>query len=291
MKRNDIVMTPELQGFLEFDLGHMQEQKFTKKVLDIPYCQSGLTLDIYYPHQGKDSYPVFLIVYGGGWVSGFKRSKFVEPMLKPLDYGYACVVAEYTLALDAAFPQAILDLKNAIGWIQNKGSEYKLNPADITVWGESAGSHLALEAVILPDDKYASEYEVSPVQNLVVFYPPVDITTMDEQMKQNFPDVPSFYRPDSVFGIFLGPGFYDPQVIYDSNPIHYLKDPLPRIWIQHGQSDNMVPWQQSLQLSQAILNKVPKAKIHYEITEGKVHTDPWFFGKENLERILAFINE
>lgn len=85
MKRTDIVMTEELKSFLAFDLGHMNEDAFPNKRTDIPYCDDPeLLMDIYYPEEKKDTYPVFLIVFGGGWISGFRRSRFVEYMLKPL---------------------------------------------------------------------------------------------------------------------------------------------------------------------------------------------------------------
>ena len=52
MKRTDIVMTEELKNFLAFDLGHMNEEAFTNKITDIPYCDDPeLLMDIYYPEE------------------------------------------------------------------------------------------------------------------------------------------------------------------------------------------------------------------------------------------------
>ena len=76
MRRTDIEMTERLKSFLDFDLGHMDESKFNNKVLDVNYYKD-VNLDIYYPDDKQDKYPVFLIIYGGGWISGFKRDKFV----------------------------------------------------------------------------------------------------------------------------------------------------------------------------------------------------------------------
>ena len=35
--RKDIKMTPKLESFLNFDLGHMCEENFNNKILDINY--------------------------------------------------------------------------------------------------------------------------------------------------------------------------------------------------------------------------------------------------------------
>ena len=56
MKRTDIKMTPFLESFLSFDLGHMNENKFTNKIKDINYYDD-LKLDIYYPNNKNFVYP------------------------------------------------------------------------------------------------------------------------------------------------------------------------------------------------------------------------------------------
>ncbi|MGN1344209.1 MAG: alpha/beta hydrolase fold domain-containing protein [Traorella sp.] len=282
MKRNDIKMTPKLIDFLSFDLGHMNEENFKDKMKDIPYYQD-LKLDIYYPATKKDTYPVFLIVYGGGWVSGFKTDKFVEPMLQPLDHGYVCIVADYTLALDETFPRSIIDIKMALHWIHEHANEYHLDDSNITLWGESAGAHLALEAALMPNE-YLNLKVNTNVKNLVIFYPFVNAFTIDNYESSMGKSIDE----NSVFGIYLGKGIHDKKILQLASPIHFLHEHMPSLWLQHGLADQILPFQQSLEIIEK-MKQYPNIKFHYELCENKGHTDPYFFTKENVNRIISFI--
>lgn len=281
MKRNDIKMTPLLESFLSFDLGHMNEDKFTNKIKDIPYYDD-LKLDIYYPNELKDKYPVFLIVYGGGWVSGFKTDKFVEDMLKPLEYGYACVVCDYTLALDAQFPKAVIDLKYAVDFIHKNCKQYHFDEDDITIWGESAGGHLALLTGLLPNECLDINVN-SKVRNMVIFYPVTNAFTIDDYESS----LGKSLQEDSVFGIFMGSNLHNKDVLKMASPVYYIHEDMPSLWLQHGLNDQLVPYQQSLELSELV--KKLNIKFYYELKEDKVHTDPYFFSDENIRRIIDFI--
>lgn len=292
MKRTDIIMTDSLKQFLSFDLGQMNEDKFTNKLTNISYStNSDLKLDIYFPEQKKENRPVILVVYGGGWASGFKTDKFVEPMLKPLQYGYVCVVADYTLSLDGMYPQAVIDLKNALGWIQDHAVQYHLDCDDITIWGESAGAHLALEAGLLPNDLFHLQYPTMPrVKNIVAFYPLVDFTQANQQAIENG-NPNDMGGPESMFGLFLGTGYHDEKIRWMCNPTHYISETMPRLFLQHGKNDALVPYQQSVNLIQAIDQLEKSPDYYFEIVEGKIHTDPYFFTDENVGKMINFLEK
>lgn len=125
----------------------------------------------------------FLIVFGGGWISGFRRSRFVEYMLKPLQMGYACAVAQYTLSLDDTFPRPVIDLKKAVDYLHTHAQELLLDTDNLTLWGESAGGHLALETALLPNERLGLTGLNTAVKNLVIFYPITDCDTIDRYVK------------------------------------------------------------------------------------------------------------
>lgn len=291
MKRNDIVLTDELKSFLSFDLGHLNEDRFTRKGCDIQYSHNpDLKLDVYYPEEEKDRYPVFLIVFGGGWVSGFKRTRFVEWMLKPLEYGYACVVADYTLALDGLFPQPVIDLKNAVGWIKEHAAEYHFDIEDITLWGESAGGHLGLECALLPDALFQLDTaESSRVKNLVIFYPATDVLSIDHQGDPSQSVTGTLLRPQSIFGLLMGDQLKSEAALKLASPVFHVNPDMPRLWLQHGSADDLVPPAQSEELAEVVRRKCPQLPFFFETAEGKGHTDPWFFSDENVARIMEFI--
>lgn len=283
MKRTDIKMTPFLENFLNFDLGHMNEERFINKIKDINYVDD-LNLDIYYPDIQKEQYPVFLIIYGGGWASGFKTDKFVEPMLKPLEYGYACVVADYTLSLDAQFPKAVIDLKYAIDFIHKNKDKYHFDDENITVWGESAGGHLGLECCLLPNECLNINVN-SKVKNMVIFYPPTNALTIDNYTSSMGKNL----HEESVFGIFMGSHLHDEEYLKMASPINYVHEGMPNLWLQHGLNDQLVPYQQSLELIEKV--KDFNIKFYYELKEEKVHTDPYFFSDNNVKRMIDFIEK
>ncbi|MCF0115887.1 MAG: alpha/beta hydrolase [Erysipelotrichaceae bacterium] len=284
MRRKDIVMTDNIKSFLAFDLGHMDESKFSNVIKDIVYSDDpDLKCDIYYPEEKKDVYPVFLIVYGGGWISGFKCSAFVEPMLKPLNHGYCCIVLDYTMSLDEAFPRSVVDIKKGIDFIHTHKDEYHLDDTNISIWGESAGAHLALEACLLPNKEVGVELN-NEVKNMVIMYPLVNIETADDHpevvtMKHN--------EEDSMFSIYLGPNRLAERVRYLASPIHFINEDMPNLWLQHGSADALLPYQQTIEVEEKV--KDFPIKKHIEIVEGKGHTDPYFFTDENVARIIEFI--
>ena len=289
MKRTDIVMTEELKSFLAFDLGHMKEDAFPNKRTDIPYCDDPeLLMDIYYPEEKKDTYPVFLIVFGGGWISGFRRSRFVEYMLKPLQMGYACAVAQYTLSLDDTFPRPVIDLKKAVDYLHTHAQELLLDTDNLTLWGESAGGHLALETALLPNERLGLTGLNTAVKNLVIFYPITDCDTIDRYVKT---EKDRHLRPDSVMGIFLSSGLNDPQTLDLASPAHWIHPGMPRLWLQHGTADRLVTPHQSVELAEKMRRKCPDVPFFFELKEGKEHADPYFFSMENVKRFIRFIEE
>jgi dipeptidyl aminopeptidase/acylaminoacyl peptidase len=59
--------------------------------------------------------------------------------------------------------------------------------------------------------------------------------------------------------------------------------------IQHGKMDNAVPFQQSVQLAEAIAARVGGDRYELDLVEEAGHADPLFESDENLERVFEFI--
>lgn len=66
---------------------------------------------------------------------------------------------------------------------------------------------------------------------------------------------------------------------------------MPRLWLQHGDQDTLVPYLQSEELARAMEARCPAVPLHYECAPGLAHTDPWFFTDENLRRVFRFLEE
>jgi alpha-L-fucosidase 2 len=98
---------------------------------DVPYSNPGgvtLRLDASIP-EGDGPFPAAIVVHGGGWVRGDKRTE-VEPLFKPLsDAGIAWFSIDYRLAANALqFGSAIGDVEDAIRFVKAHAAEYRIDP-------------------------------------------------------------------------------------------------------------------------------------------------------------------
>jgi len=286
MKRTDIEMTSYLKSFLSFDLGHLDEHECPERTTEIAYVP-GLKADLYVPKDGKSVHPLIIVIFGGGWVSGFRRDRFVQPMLKPVRLGYAVAVPDYTLALDAAFPQALLDIKRCIQYFRRHAEEYGIDPARIALWGESAGGHLALEAGLVGQDELSVGGD-DQVQSVIALYPLTDpLSESNQAAALQFEE--DSCGSDSVFSIFMGDGFHDERMMRLASPVCHLNDSMPRIILQHGTADRMVPYLQSTEFMDRAREMGLEDRVTLELAEGKGHTDPWFFTDENVAHLMEKI--
>jgi acetyl esterase len=87
---------------------------------DIEFAKPGgvsLTLDAYVP-EGKGPFPTIIIVHGGGWENGTKRT-YVTPWFKPLsEAGFAWFTINYRLSPQYKFPAATDDVAEAVRWVR-----------------------------------------------------------------------------------------------------------------------------------------------------------------------------
>jgi len=125
-------------------------------IRDIAYGDGGRRnhLDLYRPVRRDKPLPVVLQIHGGGWTIGDKREQAGPLMNLLAANGWACVAANYRLSPAATFPDHLIDVKRAIGWIRRCGPEYGLDPAFIAVTGGSAGGHLSALAALTGNDPW-----------------------------------------------------------------------------------------------------------------------------------------
>ena len=106
-----------------------------------PYGKRELKLNIYRPLKPR-KLPVVLMIHGGGWSSGSPRMQ--QSLAVSLSrQGFATVVAEYRLSLEAIYPAAVDDMSDVVLWIYKHAREYGFDRKRIAVEGCSAGGQLA----------------------------------------------------------------------------------------------------------------------------------------------------
>ena len=249
--------------------------------------------DIYLP-EGVEKAPVIILVHGGGFMFGDQGMDVIQPVIaKALENGYAVVSVDYRKSGEAVFPAALGDVKAAVRFVKAHAMEYGFDPEHIAIWGESAGAYLALMTALTPGvaelDADVTDYaEISSdVTALVSFYAPVEWYTMYEEAG----------KPDSAANSFeskfLGQDIMaDRETTYKTYWETY-SDQLPTnlmAWIQAGDSDQKVPYTQSVNFAQRLANYIPAENIQHSIIAGADHEDDLFYNDENLNAVFAWLD-
>jgi acetyl esterase/lipase len=170
--------------------------------------------------------------------------------------GYAVASVEYRLSGEAVFPAQIHDIKAAVRWLRAHAQEYNLDPKRFGAWGGSAGGHLVAllgttSDVTALEGAEGNNDTSSSVQAVCDFYGPSNLITAD-QNKQG----------DRAVRQLLG---FSPSTnqsaAMDASPIKYVSSKSPPFLLVHGDSDQLVPVEQSKDLYKSLLSAGVQAKL------------------------------
>lgn len=260
-----------------------------------------LTMDIYTPETDKDEYPVFIIFHGGGWLANDKSimDDMSEYIVKNGDY-VVCNV-NYRLLKDqnntVTMDKIVEDAFGAVLWIKENIRNYKGNPYQVAVSGDSAGGHLAAMVVnsgtmldetglfqgqlgfkptYMPTGiRDIIENDMMEVQAAVLNYAALDIYELAKQgyeYNQNIFWQGAGVQPRGIFGndysIEGNPDYYKAV-----SPIHNIPDKkdrkLPPQLLTVGTEDDLI----APELIQEYTNILEKAghPVEYWEHEGRPH--------------------
>ncbi len=114
-----------------------------------------LTVNIWAPPQGETLRPVMVFVHGGGFVAGSVNAALYDGTAFARD-GVVLVTVNYRLGVpgflhlsDAPDNRGLLDVQAALGWVRDNIAGFGGDPANVTLFGQSAGAMLV--AGILAD--------------------------------------------------------------------------------------------------------------------------------------------
>lgn len=100
-----------------------------------------LHLDAYF-YNKKKANPAVILIHGGGWRSGNKSQMQILAQ-EIASKGYSCFPVEYRLSLEAKYPEAVYDVKNAIKFVKDNAKKFNVDPNKIAVLGCSSGGQMA----------------------------------------------------------------------------------------------------------------------------------------------------
>lgn len=119
-------------------------------------------LDVFYPRAIQEPLPTVVWVHGGGWVSGDKDN--VDNYLKILaSYGFTTVGVDYTIAPEAQYPHPLVQLNDALNYIEQNAERLHIDSRQLILAGDSAGSQIVAQmATMITSRSYSQEVGIQP---------------------------------------------------------------------------------------------------------------------------------
>ena len=248
-------------------------------------------LDIYVPKSGARNAPVLFQIHGGGWTISQKGHQALPLMLQLARAGWVCVAANYRLSPKATWPDHLVDLKRALGWIRENIAEYGGDPDTVAVTGGSAGGHLsAMMALTANDPEYQPGFEDvdTSVTAAVPFYGVYD-----------FSDAYGLHLHDGM------PLFLENLVMKSSlethreewqkaSPMHRITPDAPPFFVIHGTHDSLTPIEEARHFVE-LMRKTSQQPVCFAEIPGAQHAFETFYSLRTehvvrgVERFLAWI--
>ena len=197
-------------------------------------------LDIYAPPGASGDAPVMVYVHGGAWVIGDKREQGRPMMFELVARGWVCVAINYRLSPAATWPDHIVDVLSAIGWVRGHIADYGGDPSFIAVAGGSAGGHLAaLAALAAGDPAFQPGFEEvdASVDACIPIYGVLDMTADRATSGKHGPGL-RILLEHRVFKKKLREHRAEFEA---ASPLRRVHPDAPPFLVLHGTNDTLVP--------------------------------------------------
>ncbi len=242
-------------------------------------------LDLCYPINASTPRPGVILIHGGGWTGGDKRTNdtFCSSLASQ---GFVAAAINYRLTPRYLWPAQLIDAQLAVRWLRAKASFIHLNPQRLCAFGTSAGAHLSILLGTLPTIHAGDEAGIlaneSPAVSCVVDeFGPTDLSQMLSTPYQRSLVLPLMHN--------LTPQA-DPALYRDASPLFAVTSHSAAMLIVQGTQDTVVPQSQSLSLQQKLqAAHVPVKYISYKGEHGLSGIDQE--QKDAIQaQVVAFLN-
>lgn len=178
-------------------------------------------------------------------------------------------------------PWPVHDTKAAVRFLHANASTYKINPDKLASCGVAK-----LEGADLGNASQSSRVIAS-----VDWFGPINFSTMDaEAQALGFTiSTNSATSPESSYiGATVSTS---PELVTKANPATYISSDDAAFFIQHGSVDKNVPYTQSVNFHQALVNVKGASLASYDLISGAGHGTSEFFTTANLEKVFIFLDK
>lgn len=234
-------------------------------------------------------YPLIVFVQGSAWT--FPDVYTQMPQLCSFARsGYVVATVTHRNSLEGhPFPGFLQDVKTAVRYLRKNADFYGIDSERVGIWGTSSGGNTALFTGLTPDDARfkTEEYkEYSDRVKLVVdCFGPSDLRTMLGDGSRMNTEVTAIFK-----GLAGGDMNDIPAKLELMSPVLYMKEKeaYPPFLLLHGDADEMVPYNQSLDMFHKLIDAGAEASMVR--VEGAPHEDS-FWSEELLGIIKEFIDK
>ena len=203
--------------------------------------------DLYLPTTPDARRAAVVIIHGGGWVSGSRHAAdYFANVLASM--GVVVLNIDYRLAdkslPDTRWPAQLVDSQLAVRFLRAHAADYSIDPKRLGAVGDSAGAQLAVFLgelpTIVPGDEAGLYPKQAPnVKAVVDQFGPMDLPSMGNY---------GIGSIDAMFGTPTPP----PGDLLSASPIPSVTAKTAPVYIVHGESDQVVPFDNSKQLVDAL---------------------------------------
>ncbi|HWB61739.1 MAG TPA: alpha/beta hydrolase [Chthoniobacteraceae bacterium] len=252
---------------------------------DVPYgavAGRKLLLDLALPKKRDPGAPLpsFVYMHGGAWESGSKADG-VPAVCYYAAHGFAAASIDYRLSGEAQFPAALEDCKCAVRFLRAHAGEYGIDPRRIGAMGASSGGHLAAMVGLTPAGKFEGDGGWGGFSSAVCAV--CDLFGVHDFLRM--PAKPG-QRESSAAVRFLGG---TPERYIEASPLNHVHTAAPPFLFIHGDSDPVVPLQQSELMHKALKKAGARSALH--VVKGAAHGSRNVITPEVREVILGFLRE
>ena len=189
-----------------------------------------------------------IVIHGGGWSGGAKADAWPIYCLPYLERGFVVANVEYRLAQAAAAPAAVNDVLRASQWFFRNAKKYHVDTRRIIVTGGSAGGHLALMVGMTP--RSAKLGPPAKVAAVVSVHGITDVPDWVSMLNKRGSTIA--WLPEQAGRL---------ELARKVSPMTYVRAGLPPILTLHGDSDELVPYEQVTRLTKALKDKGVDAQL------------------------------
>jgi acetyl esterase/lipase len=226
---------------------------------------TAFTMDVFKPAKPNQAAVVFLV--SGGWMSDHAMLKSFGAEVEKVfgDAGFTVFEVVHGAQPRFKVTEIVEQVRTAVRFVHAHAADYGIDTNRVGVSGISSGGHLALMIAGSPDSPVNAAAAIAPPTDLANWGKPEFMLTDEPQM--------AMFVPALGFDL-KGPRNENEALAQKLSPITYVNPKYPPTLIVHGDSDKIVPLQQSQVMDHALAKAGVEHKL--EVIPGCGHDDKTF---------------